>query len=227
MRNLSTEESLSGLCLGTVQYIIEIIYNYVYDVIKFISVFGEINRETYHLKNILSDVDWIHGQKFYCIICRKKLWDLNIPNEKVVFAYKKLRRLLMYNIYCLSTSLWQTPWYLICHIHLGSCREISSILATLALKNHFVWKFMFIRSESISFDLFTCCSIDFLRAICRPLFAFLQGTWFYQIAYTLFNPALGGKPSLDQTDSESVMVVTLYFAVHTIAACACKSTLWV
>ena len=50
----------------------------------------------------------------------------------------------------------------------------------------------------------------------------LQGTWFWQIAYTLFNPSLGEKPTMDVNDPESVMVTTLYFSFHIIAACSCK-----
>ena len=53
----------------------------------------------------------------------------------------------------------------------------------------------------------------------------LQGTWFWQIAYTLFNPSLGEKPTMDVNDPESMMVTTLYFSFHIIAACSCKLSL--
>ena len=78
-------------------------------------------------------------------------------------------------------------------------------------------------------EVYTCCAmlqdrIKFILAmLCyRTVFMWLQGTWFWQIAYTLFNPSLGEKPTMDVNDPESVMVTTLYFSFHIIAACSCK-----
>ena len=81
-------------------------------------------------------------------------------------------------------------------------------------------------------EVYTCYamlqdSIKFILAmLCyRTVFMWLQGTWFWQIAYTLFNPSLGEKSTMDVNDPESVMVTTLHFSFHIIAACSCKLSL--
>ncbi|XP_067947747.1 transmembrane protein 45B-like isoform X1 [Watersipora subatra] len=53
-------------------------------------------------------------------------------------------------------------------------------------------------------------------SIARVYSIWLQGTWFWQIAFILFNPANNSKSTLDTEDPESIMIATLYLAGHII-----------
>ncbi|XP_076339343.1 transmembrane protein 45B-like [Tachypleus tridentatus] len=55
-------------------------------------------------------------------------------------------------------------------------------------------------------------SVVFLRAF----FTFLQGTWFYQIGFILYNPISDALP-WDQNNHQQIMLVTAIFAWHMAA----------
>ncbi|KAL3882263.1 hypothetical protein ACJMK2_028625 [Sinanodonta woodiana] len=52
-----------------------------------------------------------------------------------------------------------------------------------------------------------------LAPLSRSYFLLLQGTWFYQIAFILYNPIEGAMP-WDLGDHEQMMIVTMYFTWH-------------
>jgi hypothetical protein len=53
-------------------------------------------------------------------------------------------------------------------------------------------------------------------ALCRAFLVFLQGTWFWQAGFLLYNP-LPGAVEWDQNNHDQMMVVTMMFAWHMAA----------
>ncbi|XP_046342894.1 transmembrane protein 45B-like [Haliotis rufescens] len=54
---------------------------------------------------------------------------------------------------------------------------------------------------------------NILAPLARTYFLLLQGTWFWQIAFILFNPIEGASP-WKQDDHQHMMIATLYFTWH-------------
>lgn len=55
-----------------------------------------------------------------------------------------------------------------------------------------------------------------LPVLCRAFLVLLQGTWFFQIAFILYNPIPGATP-WNPEDPENLMVATMIFAWHAAA----------
>jgi len=53
-------------------------------------------------------------------------------------------------------------------------------------------------------------------ALCRAYIVFLQGTWFWQAGFVLYNPMPGAVP-WDEDDHRQMMVATMIFAWHMAA----------
>ena len=56
-----------------------------------------------------------------------------------------------------------------------------------------------------------------LATLCRSYFVLLQGTWFWQVGFILYNPLPGAKAWLDD-DHEQMMLATMMFTWH-MGAC--------
>ena len=58
-----------------------------------------------------------------------------------------------------------------------------------------------------------CCRQSVLAALARAYFLFLQGTWFWHIAFILYNP-IEGIAKWEMENHDHIMVVTMLYAWH-------------
>ena len=60
------------------------------------------------------------------------------------------------------------------------------------------------------------CCLLIIVLVCRSYCFLLQGTWFYQIAFTLYPPSNKEVTTWDLEEMENIMVVTLIYSWHII-----------
>ena len=83
----------------------------------------------------------------------------------------------------------------------------------------------FLLHNLLVYAVYACCLTSLLELkyprnplirLARAHFTFLQGTWFWQIAFVLYNPMSGAVPWKDD-DHDQMMIVTMMFAWHMAA----------
>ena len=80
----------------------------------------------------------------------------------------------------------------------------------------------FLLHTLLVYAVFACCAMCLLELkyphnplirLARAYFTFLQGTWFWQIAFVLYNP-MPGAVAWEDDDHDQMMIITMMFAWH-------------